>query len=90
MKHLSRHEALSGAGVAALAAGAAVVPFAGARAVAPSDRALIREFAARLLSDQACTVSEWIERKQCAVALQALIGDEPEPWTELELVWVRP
>ena len=35
MQKLSRREALRGTGVAALAAGAAVVPFVGALAVAP-------------------------------------------------------
>jgi hypothetical protein len=91
MQKLSRREALRGTGVAALAAGAAIIP-APATAEEPDSRTMVREFARKLLTEadhRRITVAEWVERKRCAVALQALIGDEPEPWTDNELEWME-
>jgi hypothetical protein len=85
-KTIGRRELLGrGASVAALVAAIPALSFATA-SHGLSHQKLVRAFTRQLLTEKSrITAGEWLERKRIVLVLQALIGDEFEPWTEGEI-----
>ena len=78
---------LRGTGVAALAAGAAVVPFA-TKAAGKSTEQLVRDLARTLLchdDNRFITMAARVERKRIANIMLVMIGDKPQAWQDYEL-----
>jgi hypothetical protein len=83
VKPLSRRTALTGLAAAVTALPAAItLPAQSGQSTADMMRAFIRKL---LTERDGLTAGEWIQRKIIARGLQALIGDEGEPWEPCEV-----
>ena len=83
MKPLTRRSVTTG-----LAAAVTVIPVAVALPAqhGQSTTDLIRAFIRKLLTERNdITAGEWIERKKIVRGIQAMIGDEVEPWGPYDL-----